>query len=83
MSRATLMKQWRKQINSKTLFCYLCGELILRQADLSADHVIPKSKGGPTEDYNLRPAHKSCNCAKSDMSLEEFRRLMYSKEKGS
>ncbi|WP_230972923.1 HNH endonuclease, partial [Gulosibacter hominis] len=41
--------------------CWLCG---LPGAD-SADHVIPRSKGGAVYDLrNLAPAHKRCNLAR-------------------
>lgn len=41
--------------------CWLCGnEQIRRPAD-SADHVIPRSRGGTDVMENLRPAHRLCN----------------------
>jgi len=40
--------------------CRHCGA----QKDLSADHVIPESKGGKTELENLQTLCKSCNCKK-------------------
>lgn len=72
MSRTKLMALWRCEINRRTCVCYLCGKLILKQEDLSADHVFPKSKGGLTTDSNLKPTHKKCNSEKSDMLLEEY-----------
>lgn len=30
-------------------------------AAVEVDHIIPWSAGGPTADYNLRPACRSCN----------------------
>lgn len=71
-----LMKHWREQVNAKTLYCYLCGKLILRQSDLSADHVIPKSKGGLSTAENLQPAHKLCNSKKGDKSLQQYLKQM-------
>lgn len=48
--------------------CHLCrGE----GAD-SADHLIPRSKGGANELYNLRPAHRACNTARGDMELAQW-----------
>lgn len=66
-------KRLRALIPQRHLLCYLCGELILNQRDFSLDHVIPKSKGGATEPWNLFPAHKSCNELKAAMKLAEFR----------
>lgn len=48
--------------------CHLCGG---EDAD-SADHVIPRSKGGGHGLANLRPAHASCNRARGDMDLTEW-----------
>lgn len=43
--------------------CWLCG---LPGAD-SADHVIPRSKGGAVYDLlNLGPSHKKCNYARGN-----------------
>lgn len=66
-------KRLRALIPQRHLLCYLCGELILNQRDFSLDHVIPKSKGGATEPWNLFPAHKSCNELKAAVKLAEFR----------
>lgn len=49
--------------------CHLCGQA---GAD-SADHVVPRSKGGPLWDLdNLRPAHLSCNKARGALDLDEW-----------
>lgn len=56
-------------------YCYLCGEPILPGQSHNLDHVIPRSKKGPTEPSNLRPVHSRCNQAKADLSLAEFRRV--------
>ena len=51
--------------------CHLCG----RPGATTADHLIPRNKGGPDTLANLRPAHLSCNSARQDMDLDEwFRR---------
>lgn len=33
---------------------------------MTIDHVIPRSKGGPNAQWNLRVACKACNKAKAD-----------------
>ena len=43
----------------KSKICHICG---LGGAD-SADHVIPRSRGGSNRIENLKPAHLSCNLA--------------------
>ena len=67
-----LMQRWRKQVNEKSLICYLCGQLILKQEELSADHVVPKSKGGTTSFSNLKPTHKICNNKKGDKTFFQY-----------
>ncbi|QBZ73195.1 HNH endonuclease [Gordonia phage EricDab] len=48
--------------------CHLCG----RPGATSADHLIPRSKGGLHVLSNLRPAHPSCNSMRQDMDLDEW-----------
>lgn len=55
----------------KGTVCHLCGQL---GAD-SADHVIPRSIGGPDVLENLEPAHGSCNSSRQDMPLADWFRL--------
>lgn len=52
--------------------CVYCGDADKKQ--LTLDHVIPKSKGGPNSWNNLVTACKRCNNEKSDLSLEEYGR---------
>lgn len=49
--------------------CHLCG----RPGATTADHLIPRSLGGLDELDNLRPAHQSCNSARGNMSIEQWR----------
>lgn len=49
----------RQFVLSKSKICWLCGE---SGAD-TADHVIPRSRGGSNAVENLRPAHLGCNLA--------------------
>ena len=54
--------------------CYLCGQLMAPQGDITApdvfmqsiDHVIPRSKGGTNRLGNVALAHKGCNNHKAD-----------------
>ena len=47
--------------------CQYCGS----SEDLTLDHLIPRSKGGPTTWKNLVTACKHCNSKKGDLSIEE------------
>lgn len=44
--------------------CQVCGI----QTNLSCDHIIPESKGGPTEEANLQTLCRTCNRRKSNHS---------------
>lgn len=52
--------------------CHLCHRL---GAD-SADHVIPRSRGGPDTLANMRPVHHTvwprCNRERGDMTMTEW-----------
>lgn len=50
--------------------CVYCGSS--NKKDLTIDHVIPQSKGGPHTWENLVTACKKCNSEKADLSLVEF-----------
>ena len=49
--------------------CQYCAK-VFRDADLTLDHVIPKSKGGKTRWDNIVMACKPCNQRKRDLLLE-------------
>jgi 5-methylcytosine-specific restriction endonuclease McrA len=48
--------------------CVFCGS----KEDITVDHIIPISRGGPHVLSNLQPLCMSCNCAKRDMTMDEF-----------
>lgn len=52
--------------------CILCGEPITNVKDLTTEHLLPKSKGGSSEDYNIYPSHAACNWRKGNMTLREW-----------
>jgi 5-methylcytosine-specific restriction endonuclease McrA len=53
---------------SKGRTCHLCG----LPGATTADHVIPRSKGGAHSLDNLEPAHHACNSARGDRTLEDW-----------
>lgn len=81
MSKKKLRAKWLAKLKKHKLYCYLCGELICCESDLTADHIKPKSKGGANADYNLMPAHKHCNELKGDMPLQKYQALQQQKER--
>lgn len=44
--------------------CWLCGQPI--DGLPSADHVIPRSRGGSDDIENLRPCHTRCNARRGN-----------------
>lgn len=52
--------------------CAYCG-LVFRPAELSADHVVPESRGGPWSWTNLVTACRGCNGRKGNRTPEEAR----------
>lgn len=50
--------------------CQFCN-LRLEQNDVTIDHIIPKSKGGPSNWINCVTACKTCNAKKGNKSLEK------------
>lgn len=44
--------------------CHICGKKVTR--DITLDHLIPLSEGGPHTMANLRVAHRSCNSKRRD-----------------
>lgn len=50
--------------------CHLCPDR--SSPATTADHVIPRSKGGRDVLANLRPAHHACNVARRDLWLHQW-----------
>lgn len=73
------VKLTRREVFIRDNFtCQYCG----RQAgDLTIDHVIPRSRGGPHTWDNLVSACKTCNHRKGGKSLHEARMTLRSQPK--
>ena len=50
--------------------CAYCG-VSFRESDLTIDHIVPRSKGGPSTWSNCITACRKCNAYKADFSIEE------------
>ena len=64
-------------LSNKTLFgrdrntCAYCGRHFANFANLSRDHIMPKSRGGQNTWMNVVTACRPCNSDKSDQTLKE------------
>lgn len=63
--------------------CHLCGEPITdldrtgpRAGWPSADHIVPRSRGGSDALENLRPAHLGCNSSRQAAALKKGGRVV-------
>ncbi len=67
--KAAIMNAWR--LNQEFGSCAYCG-IPLRIAEMTEDHVIPRSCGGTSEIVNLVPCCHDCNQDKKSRSAEQF-----------
>lgn len=71
-------KEWKRimfsRINAGTCVCYLCGERIMKQKDLSLEHAFPRSRFPEMDtETNWYPAHKNpCNSEKGALTFDEY-----------
>ena len=63
--------------------CFYCGNAMGRKGAYmeTCDHMIPLSRGGSREPWNLLKACAKCNGEKADLNYEEYR-LFLSWKKG-
>lgn len=65
-----LRRAWLVRLKNRELYCALCGCLIESRKDMNVEHLIPRAKGGATDETNCVPACRWCNASKSDHTLE-------------
>jgi len=53
--------------------CHWC-KLPIKLGEQSADHLLPRSKGGSNDISNLRPAHRRCNYSRGNKLVSNPRR---------
>jgi 5-methylcytosine-specific restriction enzyme A len=71
--------QWWKRKRSSGI-CHYCKKKFI-PGDLTMDHVIPLSRGGKTQKFNLVPCCKACNTKKRQLLPFEWKEYMDGFEK--
>ena len=62
MGAGSLNRKYREEIRKGNYpTCFLCKKPILKENEVSQDHLLPKALGGETKPENLAVAHKICN----------------------
>lgn len=73
MGVSALNRYYRKEIRKGNFpLCYLCGQPIKKQNEVSQDHLIPKCISHDNRRINLVVSHKACNNARGCMSVQEW-----------
>lgn len=79
LDRGQCRTYWLYLMKYNELFCALCGHPITEARKgpwrLTAEHRMPRSKGGATDSTNLDPSHEICNNIKADMLPEEWEKV--------
>lgn len=74
-------KQWKSLYSHKIklhqCYCILCGKPILKQKDLSLEHLQPLSRGGKDDPSNWFPAHMAENFEKGSLTFDEYKQWKY------
>ena len=73
-ARKLRSSQWWKRKRSSGI-CHYCENNFI-PSELTMDHVIPLSRGGKSEKFNLVPCCKECNTKKSQFLPFEWEEYM-------
>jgi hypothetical protein len=69
----------KKLLLAEYNFCIWCGATLTEET-ATLEHLIPKSKGGRTEAFNIELSCHNCNKRKSNMDIDVFLNTHYAKE---
>ncbi|OGR50755.1 MAG: HNH endonuclease [Desulfobacula sp. RIFOXYB2_FULL_45_6] len=75
-ARKLRSSQWWKRKRSSGI-CYYCKKNF-SPGELTMDHIIPLSRGGKTEKFNVVPCCKACNTKKRRLLPAEWEEYMIS-----
>lgn len=70
----------RLQPRGNSRHCWYCGKRVWNAENVSmarsVDHLVPKSRGGKTEQGNIVRSCRGCNGDKHNLTLEEYRLIV-------
>ena len=66
--------EWKAKLLEYDYRCAYCGNVLLD--DITADHVIPITRGGTNYISNIVPACKRCNSSKNNKTADEYREYL-------
>jgi len=64
-------KLWWEVVSGGHFTCHWCGRRAGPSVKLEVDHIVPVSKGGTDDRWNLVPACRECNRSKGNQLLDE------------
>jgi 5-methylcytosine-specific restriction endonuclease McrA len=70
-----IRKEKRLAINLRDgMLCLVCCKDLhgADPADVTLDHIVPKSDGGSNHEHNIYTCCRSCNCSRQDKPLSRF-----------
>lgn len=67
------MKMWAAVRGAQWCSCFYCGKFLPRSRDRTHDHVVARIHGGD----RFVTSCAGCNVAKGDLSVEEYRALVW------
>ena len=68
--------EWRRisaKVIANAVACHWCGKPFSKDDPATADHVIPKARGGTNDEQNLVAAHRSCNSRRAALARRASR----------
>ena len=76
---AKTRRYWKVLWEEQDGICALCDQpMPFVSASVHVDHIIPRSRNGSDERYNLQATHPRCNIVKCNRSNEDARRILLS-----
>ena len=61
--------------------CRYCGKIV-RENQITIDHMYPQDFGGPTITNNLLPSCRECNSEKGNMTARQYKKYLLAKKQG-